>query len=253
MSLFFGKTEVIVCTDNRELGAKSAHAVAETIRELLARQEEVRAVFAAGESQSSFLNALSLEKGIAWGRVVCFNIDDFWDLRMPEEFTCGRQTRRELYDKVCPKEINLVKFNAGDPEAECERFEKLLREKPLDLLCQGIGTSGHLALDEPDQCAFDDTKWVRLVELVDQSKKQLIGDPNFKALGYIPEKGITMTIPAIMSAKHCFTMVPLRLKKSILTRLATMKTPSTSLPASILLENPGKLFIDTESCPDIWR
>ena len=253
MSRFFGRTEVVVCEDNRDLGLKSARAVAQVIRGLLAAKDEARVVLAAGESQSSFLNALAREKGIEWGKIVCFNIDDFWDLRMPEAFTCGMQTRREFYDKVKAKEVNLVKFDAKDPEAECERFEKLLREKTIDILCQGIGTSGHLALNEPDQCAFDDTKWVRLVSLVEQSKKQLIADPNFKALGYIPEKGITMTIPAILSATRCFTMVPLGLKKNILTRLAAMGKPSTSLPASILLESPGMLFVDGDSCPDVWN
>jgi glucosamine-6-phosphate deaminase len=253
MSLFYGKTEVFVCRDNHDLGLQAAQAVAETMRRLLAVQDEIRAVFAAGESQSSFLTALARERDIDWKKVTCFNIDDFWDPRMPEAFTCGWQTRRELYDQVQPRAVNLVKFNAADPEAECRRFAQLLQEKPIDLLCQGIGTSGHLALNEPDQCAFDNPKWVRLVSLVEQSKRQLIADPNFKALGYIPEKGITMTIPAILAARHCFTMVPLGLKKNILTRLAVLNRPSIALPASILLESNGRLFVDDDSCPDVWR
>ena len=149
--------------------------------------------------------------------------------------------------------VNLVRFNAIDPEAECVRFEALLREKPIDILCQGIGTSGHLALNEPDQCSFTDVRWVRVMNLVPQSKKQLIADPNFAELGYIPSQGITMTIPAILSAVRVYTMVPLKLKKPILTRLAGTLVPTESLPASVLLEKEGLLYVDEDSCPDAWR
>lgn len=252
MSVMYGNTKVVVCKDNSDLGAKSAKAVAMEMKELLKIRDEIRCVFAAGESQSSFLNALALEKGINWQKVTCFNIDDFWDVKMPEEFSCGYQTSNELYEKVLPERVNLVNFNAPDPDAECRRFEALLREKPIDILCQGIGTSGHLALDEPFESDFNDSKWVRLVNVAEQSKKQLRDDPNFKSLGYIPEKGITMTIPAILSAQSCYTMVPLGLKKDILTKLSRTLTPTEALPASVLLKKPGTLFVDKNSCPDAW-
>ncbi len=250
--VFYGKTEIVLCDDSNDLGKKSASAVAKTMKKLLAEKEELRIVLAAGESQSSFLNALAGESGVDWSRVVCFNIDDFWDIRMPEKFTCGYQTAKELYQKINARSVNLVRFNAVDPEAECQRFEKLLREKPIDILCQGIGTSGHLALDEPFDTDFNDEQWVRLVNVTEQSKKQLRADPNFEALGYIPEKGITMTIPAILSAEYCYTMVPLKLKKEILTKLSNTDMATEALPASILLTINGVLWVDRDSCPESW-
>jgi glucosamine-6-phosphate deaminase len=253
MGVCFGKTNVRICRDYAELGVQSAALVAQRLRRRLAAQDLVRAVFAAGESQGSFLRSLAREPNLDWQRIECFNIDDFWDPRMPEPFTCGMQTRRELYDTVKPGEVNLVRFNAPDPEAECVRFAKLLQARPIDVLCQGIGTSGHLALNEPDATDFADPRWVAVVSLVEQSKRQLREDPNFKALGYIPEKGITMTIPAILSAREIFTMVPLGLKKPILTRLAAQTVPTPALPASILLDHAGVLFVDRDSCPDAWR
>jgi hypothetical protein len=88
--------------------------------------------------------------------------------------------------------------------------------------------------------------------VAEQSKKQLREDPNFKELGYIPAKGITMTIPAHLAAKHCYTMVPLKLKKEILTKLSSTNEPTETLPASILLNKKGVLFVDKNSCPDLW-
>jgi Glucosamine-6-phosphate isomerases/6-phosphogluconolactonase len=166
MEMNYGRTKIVVCEDEKDLGRKSAAAVAETLRELLTRQEEVRMILAAGESQATFLEALALEPGIWWSQVVCFNMDDFWDVSIPERFTCGYQTRTQLYDKVLPKRFHLVRFNAPDPYAEARHFESLLRAAaPMDVLCQGIGTSGHLALNEPYQADFKDLDWVRVVDI----------------------------------------------------------------------------------------
>jgi glucosamine-6-phosphate deaminase len=248
----YGKTQIVVCRDEYELGKRAAHDVAAIMRKLLERQPEVKMIFAAGESQNTFLAALCGERGVDWQRVTCFIMDDFWDPRMPEAFTCGHQTRTQLYERVNPKQFHLVRFNAPDAHLEAARFAALLSSAgPIDILCQGIGTSGHLALNEPGDTDFEDTALVRVVDLVEQSKKQLREDPNFKGLGYIPEKGVTMTIPAMLAARHVFTMVPLALKREILTRLIAIREPTTDLPATILYRTPGVLYVDRNSCPKI--
>ena len=181
---------------------------------------------------------------------MCFNMDDFWAPNIPEELTCGYQLRRQLYDKVRPKNFHLVRFNAPDAALEASRFEEVLRSAgPIDILCQGIGTSGHLAFNEPGQTDFQDTVWVRVVNITEQSKRQLAGDPNFRGLPRIPDKGITLTIPAMLSASHVFTIVPLALKRDIVACLLATPEPTKELPASILSTVEGTLFLDRNSCP----
>lgn len=250
MDMSYGKTRVVLCKDEFELGRQAAAAVADKIRELLPERKEIKIIFAAGESQMTFLDALAAEGEIEWHRVVCLNMDDFHDRKMPEEFTCGHQTRRQLYDRVHPKRFHLVGYNAADPEAEARRFEAIMRaEGEFDILCQGIGTSGHLALNEPFETDFAEKAWAKVVNLSEQSKTQLRDDPNFEALGYIPSLGITMTIPALMSAKNIYTMVPLGLKRPILEKLFRLKEPTAELPASVLLGVDSTLFVDRNSCP----
>ena len=235
----YGKTQIVVCEDEFDLGDRAAAAVAKTMRELLGRQAETRMILAAGESQITFLDALAKQTGIDWNRVVCFNMDDFWDPDIPEALTCACQVRRQLYDKVRPKSFHVVQFNAPDANLEAQRFERVLREGgSIDILCQGIGTSGHLAFNEPGQ-----------TDVADQSRKQLASDPNFRGLQRIPKRGITMTIPAMLSAPHVFTMVPLALKREIVTRLLATTEPTEDLPASILSTVEGLLFLDRNSCP----
>ena len=246
----YGKTKIIICEDEFDLGDRAAIAVSDTMRELLGHQEEIRMILAAGESQITFLDALAKQTDIKWSRVVCFNMDDFWAPNIPEELTCGFQLRRQLYDKVRPKSFHLVRFNAPDAVLEALRFEHVLRSAgPIDILCQGIGTSGHLAFNEPGQTNFRDTAWVRVINIADQSKRQLADDPNFRDLPRIPDKGITMTIPAMLSASHVFTIVPLALKRPVMTRLLATPEPTENLPASILSRVEGTLFLDRNSCP----
>lgn len=248
----YGKTSVVVCDDYEALGRQSAVAVGACLRNVLETQDDCRIVFSAAESQGSFIRHLAQED-VDWARVVCFNIDDFWHPDMPIEFSCGHQTKTELYEKVPVKAAHQVNVHAPDAQIEADRFEGLLREAPLDIMCLGIGTSGHIALNEPGQTSFENERWVRVVDVDEQSKKQLMDDPNFKDLGYIPEKGITTTIPAILSAKHFFVMVPLANKKEILTQVLETTTPTEALPATVLSGVSGTLFVDLDSCPDGFK
>ncbi len=248
--MHYGLTDIVVCRDGRELGAVAAAAVARCLRLLLGERDTVTVIFAAGESQGTFLDALAAEPAVDWGRIDCFNMDDFYDPDMPEEFTCGHQTKVRLYDRVSPRSSHLVRWNARDPEAEAARFADEMRRFPKPaVLCQGIGTSGHLALNEPGDTDFDDPRHVRVAGIAEQSKRQLMTDPNFRGYGSIPARGITMTIPAMLAAEHVFTMTPYAIKREIVARLLATPDPTPDLPASILSTVPGTLFLDRDSCP----
>lgn len=47
----------------------------------------------------TFLDALAKEKDIDWQRIVCFDMDEFYDPQMPEIFTCGYQISKQLFEK----------------------------------------------------------------------------------------------------------------------------------------------------------
>jgi len=65
-------------------------------------------------------------------------------------------------------------------------YEKLLCPHSPDISYLGIGISGHCAFTEPEQSFFDDPQRVRIINVSEASKKQLLEDPNFQRLGFIP-------------------------------------------------------------------
>ena len=84
--MHYGRTQVVICEDEFDLGQRASSAVAQQMRNMLDREQ----VLAAGESQITFLDALSNERDIQWSRVVCSHMDEFWDPNIPEQFTKAR-------------------------------------------------------------------------------------------------------------------------------------------------------------------
>jgi glucosamine-6-phosphate deaminase len=220
---------------------------------LLARTPELNVVFAGAESQMTFHRALASRTDIPWNRIHAFAVDDFWSPGLPEACAVAAEPKRELYANVQPASVNVIDPCAADADAEARRYETLIRAQPPHIACIGIGCSGHLALNEPGDTDFHDPRWVRVVDVCEASKRQLEADPNFMRLPAIPERGITMTVPAILEAEHILVLVPYAIKAPIVKRF--FESPVTpTLPATVLKQHPGaRLYLDQDSFRDASR
>jgi glucosamine-6-phosphate deaminase len=254
MQTFYGKTTVRICKNAAELGWEAARTVAQAMKEQLQNEKRISMVFSAAESQLEFLRALVAMPDLDWERVTGFGVDDFCDPSFPFEYTCAALLRKELAERVGFANFHVINHACSNPQQEAERYEDLLRQNaPINIACLGIGRSGHIALNEPGQTNLNDKRWVRIVTTDEASRKQLEEDPHFGGCAHIPKMGITLTIPAILSARQRFTMVPYASKKPVLTRLAQTTEPTPDMPASILLEASGTMYVDQDSCPDTWK
>jgi len=214
---------------------------------LLRSRAQLNVVFAGAESQQEFHRALARRADVPWPRINAFAVDEFWAPGIPPELAVAAEPRRELYARVLIRSVNVLDPSAPDPEAERARYEALIAAHPPDLACIGIGCSGHLALNEPGQTSFADRQLVRVVEVCAESRRQLEQDPNFRALGQIPERGITMTVPAILRAEAVLAVVPYALKAPIVKRFFESAV-SEALPATALKTKSGaRLYLDAES------
>jgi glucosamine-6-phosphate deaminase len=217
------------------------------MREILNAGKNLSIVFASAPSQNEFLEELSQIPGIHWSKVTAFHLDEYIGLpsQAPESF--GHFLRVKLFENVRPGNVHYLNGMAEDLEAECQRYAALLRAHPLDIACIGIGENGHLAFNDPPFADFQDPLRVKIVELDDVSRQQQVHDGCFKSLEQVPQKAITLTLPAILSAKFIYCIVPAHSKAEAVTR--TLDGPiSTSCPASILRTRPGAvLFLDTDS------
>jgi len=242
-----GKLMVQVYPDYKEMSATAANDAGNCIKGVLNQKDEINIVFSGALSQQEFHKYLAKIPGIDWNRINAFSVDEFYCPQMQKSCTVAQQPIRDLYNAVNPKSINLINYKAENIEQECRRYDELIRNNPPDIACLGIGRSGHIALNEPGQTDFNDASWVRSVNIPQQSKDQLMKDPNFLDQGFIPDKGITITLPALMQSLYIFVVVPFKEKSEII-KSFFLSGITEALPATILkTKENATLYLDRES------
>lgn len=241
--------KVEIYPDREAMGLAAAGAVAQEIRARLENQDRVSIIFASAPSQEEFLAALGLQPDLDWRRVVAFHMDEYVDLPSDAPQNFGRFLRDRLFDRVGPGQVHYLDGNAPDLDEECARYAAVLRQYPPDITCAGIGENGHLAFNDPPVADFEDPTLVKVVRLAERSRRQQVHEECFPSLEEVPERAITLTIPALFSAPCFSCVVPFRSKAQAVRR--TLMGPiATDCPASVLRRHPGAtLVLETESAP----
>ena len=182
-----------------------------------------------------------------WEAVNVFHMDEYVNLPPGHPASFPAFLRRHLLDYVQVKEFFPVPGVAGDTEAACRQYEALLRAHPADLCACGIGENGHLAFNDPPFADFDDPVWVKPVTLDERSRRQQVGEGHFGSLDEAPTHAITLTIPALLSARRVLCIVPEARKADAV--MQSLRGPITEdCPGSILRQTPhAHLFLDSES------
>ena len=238
------KLRVQIFSDRREMGKVAGQSVAEKIREILKTEKALSMVFASAPSQNEFLEELSQSPGIHWNKITAFHLDEYIGLATDAAESFGHFLRVKLFEKVHPGNVYYMNGMAEDTEAECKRYAALLKDHPLDIACIGIGENGHLAFNDPPFADFQDPLLVKIVELDPVSRQQQVHDGCFKSFQEVPRKAITLTIPAILSARFIYCMVP-GLTKTEAVRRTLEDSVSTDCPATILRQHDNAvLFLD---------
>jgi len=246
-----GKLRVKIYKTRRDMGNAAADEMTTVLKKLLEVKDEVNIVFAAAPSQNEFLEAVVNTEGIEWNRVNAFHMDEYigLDNNAPQRF--GNFLKDRIFNKVEFKSVYYINGNADNIEEECGRYADLLKQYPVDIVCMGIGENGHIAFNDPHVAAFNDTELVKLVGLDEKSRVQQVNDGCFDKLSDVPTHALTLTIPALISAKYIFCVVPDKTKAEAVAK--TVKgSVDESCPASILKTHANAiLYIEKDSAAAI--
>ncbi|MBS4195659.1 glucosamine-6-phosphate deaminase [Lederbergia citri] len=229
-----------------ELGKAAATKVSAKIKELLVKKDTVRMVFAAAPSQNEFFENLKKDSDIDWNRIVAFHMDEYIGLEAGAPQSFGTFLKTHLFEDVKPGAVHLID-SSQDVKDELLRYESLIKEDEIDIICLGIGENGHLAFNDPPVADFNDPKMIKVVELDEVCRQQQVNDGCFPTIENVPTHAITLTIPTLMSGNFLFCMVPGPTKRHAVRGL--LEGPvSTENPATILRRHPNCiLFLDKES------
>lgn len=242
-----GSLRVKVYENRGSLGKAAARDVAQKIRQRLAGEKEVNVIFAAAPSQEEFLAALAVERNVDWSRVNAFHMDEYIDLPGDAPQSFGRFLKERIFDKVPFRSVHYMNGNAPDPEAECDRYERLLKDFPAGIVCMGIGENNHIAFNDPHVADFRDRKRVKIVDLDEACRRQQVNDGCFENIGQVPLNAITLTVPALTAAGSVCCMVPGGSKANAVYNTFHQQM-SERYPSTILRSHPDAvLYVDRES------
>jgi glucosamine-6-phosphate deaminase len=244
--------DIRIFDTKEELGQAAADRARAAIGEAIARSGEARVIAATGASQFEFLDALTAARGIDWGRVEMFHLDEYVGLPDTHPASFRRYLRERIVERVEPRLFHFLAGDAPDPAAECRRVGALFARAPIDVAFVGIGENGHLAFNDPP-ADFETEEPYLVVELDEACRRQQLGEGWFPGLADVPRRAISMSIRQILKSREILCVVP-DARKAKAVRDCLEGDVSPHHPSSILQTHPATtVYLDRDSAALLRR
>ena len=240
-----------VHASRQALGLAAARAAAAFIRDTIALRGEARVIFACAPSQNEFLSCLvdpaRTKVAVDWKAVTSFHMDDYVGLPGTHAQSFRHYLTTHLLNHIPLGRFYPIEAERADTQAVCTRYADLLSERPIDLICLGIGENGHIAFNDPGVADFEDEHLVKPVQLDHACRQQQVNDGCFPSLEAVPLTAISLTVPVFRRARRLSIHVPgPRKAKAVAATLTGTIHPDC--PASILRLHPdATLYVDQDA------
>ncbi|CAM3485981.1 glucosamine-6-phosphate deaminase [Marinicrinis lubricantis] len=230
----------------RDHDALDEHAANIITQQLLSVPESVLGM-ATGSTPIGLYNKLTEKHAagqISFRQAFTFNLDEYVGLEKSHSQSYYEYMQKHLFRHIdIPTEhIRFPNGMAEDLEQECQRYNKMLAEQPIDVQLLGLGHNGHIGFNEPDEELVQETHVVQLEPSTRQANARF-----FESMDEVPTHAITMGVGSILKAKHILLIVKGEDKADIVYQ--ALKGPiTTQCPASLLQTHPRlTVFLDEQA------
>lgn len=168
------------------------------------------------------------------------NLDEYCGLSPHHEQSYRYFMQTNLFDHIDikPENTNVPNGLAFDAEAECARYNQVIRDLGgVDLQLLGLGHNGHIGFNEPTPAFELETHVVNLSESTIQANKRF-----FASEAEVPRQALTMGTKNIMQARKILVAVSGEDKADIVLRAFTGPV-TPEVPASILQMHPDVTLV----------
>lgn len=240
------KLKVKVYDNRQSMGLAAGEEAVTYLKELLAEQDEVWAVFGAAPSQNEILATLVESEGVDWSRVHAVHMDEYVNLAEDAPQGFGNFLRRAIFDKLPFASVEFI-GSMGDPQEKIDRYDAIFKQHKIDVVFMGIGENGHIAFNDPHVADFNDPKSIKVVDLDQKCRQQQVNDGCFARLEDVPTHALTLTVPTLFSGTRLFCVVPAPTKADAVR--ATVEGPISELcPATVMrMHDNATLYCDSDS------
>jgi glucosamine-6-phosphate deaminase len=209
-----------------------AAAVADAWEERLTERPGLRMCLATGSTPTPVYEAMTA-RPVSWSDAAVVLLDEWGDIPRDEPGSCDATLRRELLDHV---DLPAASFRAidawaDDLDAECAGVDAWL-DGGLDLAVLGVGTNGHLGMNEPGSPPDARTRRVALAEPTREGARRY-----FAGRIEPPTWGVTVGLRDLLAADEVWVLATGERKAGVVQ--ASLHGPvATDVPASLVRRHP---------------
>ena len=230
---------VIVCENYKEMSEKAAEIVSSQI---ILKPDCVLGLATGSTPLGMYGNLAEMCKNgdIDFAQVKSFNLDEYYPIKKDNEQSYFRFMNENLFSKINIdlKNTHIPDGEADDPELECEKYERMIKESGgIDLQILGIGQNGHIGFNEPDANLNSCTHLTNLTENTIKANSRF-----FDSYDEVPKQALTMGISTILSAKKIVLLASGSNKSRVVSALLKGGI-NTSIPATMLKTHPDVVLI----------
>lgn len=150
---------------------------------------------ATGSSPLALYNKI-VSSELDFSDMTSINLDEYVGLDKDHPQSYHTFMQEKLFSKKPFKNQFIPDGQAGDLTRECERYERILAEYPIDVQLLGIGRNGHIGFNEPGTSFSSRTHLVDLAENTIEANSRFFADK-----WQVPRQALSMGIASILSAK----------------------------------------------------
>lgn len=169
------------------------------------------------------------------------NLDEYVGLESTNDQSYHYFMKKHLFNEKPFNHNYLPDGTVTDGKKECERYDQIIAENPIDIQILGIGENGHIGFNEPGASFEGTTNEVELTESTIEANSR-----NFAKKEDVPTHAYSMGIKSILQAKKIILLAYGPKKAEAI--LKTIEGPMTEdVPASALQSHSDVIVIVDEA------
>ena len=182
--------------------------------------------------------------------VKSYNLDEYFGLDASHPQSYHYFMYKNLFNGIDIKDENVhVPCGQGNIQENCDEYNKMLAENPIDIQLLGIGSNGHIGFNEPGTPFDSVTHKVDLKQSTIEDNARLFFDGKIED---VPTQAVSMGIANIMAAKKVLLIACGEGKAKAVYGMA--EAPKTiDLPASALQDHPDCILIADEAAASLLK
>ena len=227
--------KVIVAKDQNQAGKKAFEVLKNSI------ENGAKVLGLATGSSPLPLYKEIIKSDLDFSEMTSVNLDEYVGLSHDNPQSYHYFMQENLFKYKPFKKSYVPEGLTDNPEKECENYNVILKENPVDLQVLGIGRNGHIAFNEPGTSFNSTTHVVKLTESTLEANARFFDNED-----EVPRKAICMGISNIMSSKEILLLAFGENKADAIKGMVEGEV-TEELPASVLQNHPNVTVIVDEA------